>query len=63
MDNEAKKIKVLILADTLVRDKLMLNEGEQFDAYDYGDFIYIDAGDDGIVKAPKSEIDGILEIL
>ena len=41
----------------------LYRKGEIYEAKDDGDFIMIRMEDDSTVKAPKSEIEGILEVI
>lgn len=68
-------MKVKFLKDTRVQKKLIVYKGEIFDAVEDEDFIMIHVirnvktrtgeydEDYGTIKAPKSEIDGILEVI
>lgn len=46
-----------------ISGKININKGEIFEAREDSDFIMIRMRDDSTVKAPKSEIEGILEIV
>ena len=56
-------MKVKFLENVIISDKIEINKGDIFEAEEYGDFIMIRMVDDSTVKAPKTEIDGILEVL
>lgn len=60
-------MKVRFLKSVDISGKLTVYEGETFDAVEDGDLVMIhvvrDGKDYGTVKAPKSEIDGILEVI
>ena len=56
-----KKVKFLDNVD--ISGKININKGEIFEAREDGDFIMIRMEDDSTVKAPKSEIEGILKIV
>ena len=56
-------MKVKFLKDVDISGKIMIDKGETFEAREDGDFIMIRMKDDSTVKAPKSEIKGILEII
>ena len=56
-------MKVKFLDNVDISGKLNINKGETFEAKEDGDFIMIRMEDDNTVKAPKSEIDGILKIV
>ena len=56
-------MEVRFLEDVSIRGQISVSKGNVFDAYEEGDFIMILMPDESIVKAPKSEIDGILEII
>lgn len=56
-------MKVRFLNDTDISGKITIHKGEEFEAREDGDFIMIRMKDDSTVKAPKSEINGILEII
>ncbi len=51
-------MKVKFLEDVNISDK-----GKTFKAREDGDFIMIRMEDDSTVKAPKSEIEGILDVV
>lgn len=55
-------MKVKFLEDVIIRDELSIDKGEVYEAYESGHFIMIVMPDGSTVKAPKSEINGILEI-
>lgn len=56
-------MKVKFLENVNISDQININEGEIFEAKEDGDFIMIRMKDDSTVKAPKSEIEGILKIV
>lgn len=56
-------MKVKFLDNVDISGKININKGEIFEAKEDGDFIMIRMKDDSTVKAPKSEIEGILEIV
>lgn len=56
-------MKVKFLEDVIISDKIEIDQGDIFEAREDGDFIMIRMVDDSTVKAPKSEIDGILEVI
>ena len=56
-------MKVRFLENVNISDKITIFKGEIFEAKEDGDFIMIRMEDDSTVKAPKSEIEGILEVL
>ena len=56
-------MKVRFIENVNISNKLMILSGEQFEAKDEGDFIMIRMKNGETVKAPKSEIDGILEFI
>lgn len=56
-------MKVKFLENVNISDKITILKGETFEAKEDGDFIMIRMEDDSTVKAPKSEIEGILEVI
>ena len=56
-------MKVKFLIDVIISGKININKGDIFEAREDGDFIMIRMIDDSTVKAPKNEIDGILEVI
>ena len=56
-------MKVKFLENVDISGKINANKGETFEAKEDGDFIMIRMKDDSTVKAPKSEIEGVLEIM
>lgn len=56
-------LKVKFLDNVDISGKININKGETFEAREDGDFIMIRMKDDSTVKAPKSEIEGILEVV
>lgn len=55
-------MKVKFLENVNISDKITISKGKIFEAKEDGNFIMIRMKDDSTVKAPKSEIEGILEI-
>ncbi len=55
-------MKVKFLENVNISDTITIFKGETFEAREDGDSIMIRMKDDSTVKAPKSEIEGILEI-
>lgn len=58
-----RAIKVRFLENVLIQDKINIQKGEVFQADEAEDFIYIRMKDDSTVKAPKTEIEGVLEVI
>lgn len=56
-------MKVKFIDNIDISGKININKGEVFEAKEDGDFIMIHMKDDSTVKAPKSKIEGILEIM
>lgn len=56
-------MRVKFLENVSVSNKIDINKGDVFEAREDGNFIMIRMVDDSTVKAPKSEINGILEII
>lgn len=56
-------MKVKFLENVNISNKITILKGETFKTKEEGDFIMIRMKDDSTVKAPKSEIKGILEVL
>lgn len=56
-------MKVRFLEHVIISDTVYIEKCEIFEAKEDGDFIMIRMKDDSTVKAPKSEIEGILEII
>ena len=56
-------MKVKFLDNVDISGKININKGEIIEAKEDGDFIMIRMKDDSTVKAPKSEVEGILEIV
>jgi len=56
-------LKVKFIDNVDISGKININKGDTFEAREDGDFIMIRMEDDSTVKAPKSEIDGILEVM
>ena len=56
-------MKVRFLKHVIISDTVCVEKGEIFEAKEDGNFIMIRMEDDSTVKAPKSELEGILEII
>lgn len=56
-------MKVKFIDNVDISGKINISKGENFEAREDGDFIMIRMKDDSTVKAPKSEIEGILEVV
>lgn len=56
-------MKVKFLDNVDISGKININKGETLEAREEDDFIMIRMEDDSTVKAPKSEIKGILEVI
>ena len=56
-------MKVKFIDNVDISGRININKEEIFEAREDGDFIMIRMMDDSTVKAPKSEIEGILEIV
>lgn len=56
-------MKVRFLEHVIISDTVYIEKGEIFEAKEDGGFIMIRMEDDSTVKAPKVEIEGILEII
>lgn len=56
-------MKVKFIDNVDISGKININKGEIFEAKEDGDFIMIRMRDDSTIKAAKSEIEGILEIV
>lgn len=56
-------MKVKFLEHVIISDTIYIEKGEIYEAKNDGDFIMIRMEDDSTVKAPKSEIEGILEVI
>lgn len=56
-------MKVRFLEHVIISDTVYIEKGKVFEAKEDGDSIMIRMKDDSTVKAPKSEIGGILEII
>lgn len=63
IEKENNILKVKFLDNVDISGKININKGEIFEAKEDGDFIMIRMKDDSTVKAPKSEVEGILEIV
>ena len=56
-------MKVKFLEHVIISDTIYIEKGEIYEAKDDGDFIMIRMEDDSTIKAPKAEIEGILEVI
>ena len=56
-------MKVKFLEHVIISDTIYIEKGEIYEAKNDGDFVMIRIEDDSTVKAPKSEIEGILEVI
>lgn len=56
-------MKVKFLDYVNISNTIYIDKGEIYEAKEDGDYIMIRMRDDSTVKAPKSEIEGILEIM
>lgn len=56
-------MKVKFIDNVDISGKINISKGEIFEAREDGDFIMIRMKDDSTDKAPKSEIEGILEVV
>lgn len=56
-------MKVKFIQNVQLSDSTIIREGDVFQAREEGDYIMIRLPDDRTVKAPKNEIEGILEVL
>lgn len=56
-------MKVKFLEHVIISDVIYIEKGKIYEAKYDGDFIMIRMDDDSTVKAPKSEIEGILEVI
>lgn len=56
-------MKVRFLVNTDISGKINVRKGETFEAKEEGKYIMIQVPGKGTVKAPKVEIDGILEVI
>lgn len=56
-------MRVKFLENVNISDKITIFKGETFEAREDDGFIMIRMKDDSTVEAPKSEIEGILEVL
>lgn len=56
-------MKVKFLKSVSIANKIDIDKGDVFEAREDGDFIMIRMADDSTVKAPKAEINGILEVI
>lgn len=54
---------VKFIENVIISDEIEIDKGDVFEAVEEGDFLYIRMIDDRAVKAPKNEINGILEII
>ena len=56
-------MKVKFLEHVIISDTIYIEKGEIYEAKNDDDFIMIRMEDDSTVKAPKAEIEGILEVI
>ena len=56
-------MKVKFLEHVIISDTIYIEKGEIYEAKNDDDFVMIRMEDDNTVKAPKSEIEGILEVI
>ena len=56
-------MKVKFLEHVIISDTIYIKKGEIYEAKNDGDFIMIRMEDHSTVKAPKAEIEGILEVI
>ena len=56
-------MKVKFLEHVIISYIIYKKKGEIYEAKNDGDFVMIRMEDDSTVKAPKSEIEGILEVI
>lgn len=56
-------MKIKFLQNVNISNKVTIFKNEEYEAKEDGDFIMIRMEDDITVKAPKSEIVGIIEIV
>ena len=56
-------MKVKFLEHVIISDTIYIEKGKIYEAKNDGDFIMIRMEDESTVKAPKSEIEGILEVI
>lgn len=56
-------MKVKFLKNVNISNKIDINKGEIFEAKEDGDFIMIRMKDDRTIKAPKNQINEILEVI
>ena len=56
-------MKVKFLKSVNISNKIDINKDDVFEAKEDGGFIMIRMPDDSTIKAPKTEISGILEII
>lgn len=56
-------MKVKFIQNVQLSDSTIIREGDVFQAREEGDYIMIRLPDDRKVKAPKNEIEGILEVI
>ena len=56
-------MRIKFLQNVNISNKVTIFKNEEYEAREDGDFIMIRMEDDSTVKAPKSEIEGIIEIL
>ena len=56
-------MKVKFLEHVIISDTIYIEKGKIYEAKNDGDFIMIRMEDESTVKATKSEIEGILEVI
>lgn len=56
-------MKVKFLEHVIISDTIYIEKGEIYEAKNDGNFVMIRMEDDSTVKVPKSEIEGILEVI
>ena len=56
-------MKVKFLEHVIISDTIYIEKGKIYEAKNDGDFIMIRMEDESTVKAPKPEIEGILEVI
>ena len=56
-------MKLKFLEHVIISDTIYIEKGEIYEAKNDGDFVMLRMEDDSTVKAPKSEIEGILEVI
>ena len=56
-------MRIKFLQNVNISNKVTIFKNEEYEAREDGDYIMIRIEDDRTIKAPKSEIEGIIEIL